>query len=226
MSTEPLRFERKFLISGYTSKEVEQMVKFHPACFKEIFHERNINNIYFDTIGFDYYYDNVEGSTERLKVRIRWYDNLFGIIKNPILEYKIKSGLLGKKESYPLNPFELDMQFDRARLIEMLADNIVPFRVRNEILSLKPVLLNTYARKYYLSADKNFRITIDKNLTYYRISDGGNTFINKSVDKDNTVLELKYDSDFEVEAKEIGSQLPFAITKNSKYLTGLERVFL
>jgi SPX domain protein involved in polyphosphate accumulation len=223
---EPLRYERKFLITGYSHKDVEHMIKFHPACFSEIFHQRSVNNIYFDTPGFNHYYDNVEGSQNRLKVRIRWYDDLFGTITQPILEHKIKKGLLGKKDSYVLQPFTLDEHFDRRQILAAIDHTSVPAQVKDELLSLRPVLLNSYTRKYFLSADKNFRITIDHELTYYRISYGGNTFTNRSADHHATVLELKYDAALEQEAKEIGSMFPFLMTKNSKYLTGLEKLFL
>ncbi|MGZ4119018.1 MAG: VTC domain-containing protein, partial [Bacteroidia bacterium] len=67
---EELRHERKFLITDHSAKDVEQMIKLHPACFSEIFYQRTVNNIYFDTIGFNNYYDNVEGEMDRIKARI------------------------------------------------------------------------------------------------------------------------------------------------------------
>ncbi len=221
--TEELRYERKFLITDYSAKEVEQMIKFHPSCFSEIFHQRAINNIYFDSLGFNNYYDNVEGSTERLKVRIRWYGNLLGKIEKPILELKIKKGLLGKKESYPLLPFELTNSFSREEIVKAISSTDFPIHIKDLMKSLQPTLLNCYTRKYFLSADKNFRITIDTALTYYRISYTGNTFLNKVVDNESSVLELKYNSGFENEAKQVGNSFPFALTKNSKYLQGIER---
>ena len=54
------------------------------------------------------YYDNIEGQTNRIKVRIRWYNNLFGSIENPTLELKIKNGLLGKKISTNIKQFTFD----------------------------------------------------------------------------------------------------------------------
>ncbi len=224
--SEQFRYERKFLISDHSHSAVEQMIKLHPACFFEIFHQRTVNNIYFDTLGLNHYYDNVEGSSERFKVRIRWYDNLFGTIQKPTLEYKIKKGLLGKKQSYALQSFLLDTKFDQAQIVNAINSESIPQHVKNELLSLKPTLLNSYIRKYYLSADKNFRITIDHHLTYYGVGYNGNTFTNKSADHTTTVLELKYDSSLEVEAKEVATMFPFTITKSSKYLQGLERVFI
>ncbi len=223
---EPLRYERKFLITGYSHRDVEQMVKFHPACFSELFHERVVNNIYFDTAGLTHYFDNVEGSPERLKVRIRWYGDTFGPIQKPVLEYKIKKGLLGRKESFVLQPFKLTNDFTEMEIAMAVSDEAIPVSVKNEMRSLKPTLLNSYTRRYYLSADKNYRITVDHHLTYYRIGVHGNTFTNKSVDYNTTVLELKYDSSLEDESKLIANQFPFPLTKSSKYLQGLERVFI
>src|SRR5688572_29998156 len=113
---EVLRYERKFLITNYSYKDVLQILKFHPACFSEIFEERSINNIYFDTPGLLHYYDNIEGSPDRLKVRIRWYGELFGPVDKPVLEYKIKKGLMGKKESHALRPFVLNEKFNKAEI--------------------------------------------------------------------------------------------------------------
>lgn len=219
---EELRYERKYLITDFSFREVEQWIKFHPAAFSEIYYPRTINNIYFDTLGFSNYYDNVEGETKRLKVRIRWYGELNGTIQQPMLEYKIKEGLLGKKESYPLLPFQLNEQLERSAIISALQP--CPLIVKNFVAGLQPVLLNRYRRRYFLSADKHFRITVDHDLSYYSIGYDRPLLWNPSVDRNSTVVELKYDSNRESEAKAIGSALPFPLTKNSKYLQGLERV--
>lgn len=219
------RHERKFLITGYAHADVEQMIKLHPACFKEIFHRRTVNNIYFDTLGFDNLYDNIEGEKDRLKARIRWYGDLSGEIKNPVLELKIKKGLLGEKKSFPLNSFILDTSFSKEQILQSLARVDIPVRVRNMMHSLKPAILNRYDRKYFLSRDGQFRITIDWNLTYYRINYGGTTFLNKTMDHLSTVLELKYDAAMEIEATQVGNAFPFALTKSSKYVQGMEQLF-
>lgn len=222
--SDELRHERKFLITGYSTKDVEQIIKLHPACFSEIYHQRIVNNIYFDTLGFNNYYDNVEGERDRLKVRIRWYGDLLGEIKKPVLEFKIKKGLLGKKESYPLLPFELNNTFSKAQIKHSLSSENTPIYIRDLINSLKPTLLNSYSRKYFLSSDGQFRITIDSKLAYYRINYGNTTFLNNLIDNTTVVLELKYDSSLEIKAKQIGDHFPFALTKSSKYLQGIERI--
>ena len=102
------RYERKFRISGMSVHGVEQIVKSHQAYFKEIYNERDINNIYFDTQNLTHYYDNSYGKAQRKKYRIRWYGGLSGKIENPILEIKIKDALLGTKKAFLIKPFFLN----------------------------------------------------------------------------------------------------------------------
>lgn len=220
--SEVLRHERKFLITDYSAAEVEQIIKFNPACFTEIHHQRSVNNIYFDSLAFDSYYRNIEGDTNRTKARIRWYGELFGEIKNAVLEFKIKKGLLGKKESYSLNSFQLDENFSKQQIAESIKE--LPRNIQDWMLSMQPTLLNTYTRKYFLSADKKFRLTIDKNQKFFGISYNTNTFLNKVNNYQAVVLELKYDVSLDEEANKISNSFPFAMTKNSKYLQGIERV--
>lgn len=222
--SEALRHERKFLITDYSAEEVEQIIKFNSACFNEIHYQRTVNNIYFDSLAFDSYYRNVEGDTNRIKARIRWYGWLFGEIENAVLEFKIKKGLLGKKDYYPLDPFRLDENFSKQQILLALNSNKVPNNIRNTILSMQPALLNSYSRKYFLSADKQFRLTIDKDQVFYRISYNGNTFLNKVKINQSVVLELKYDVNLQEEVNKISNEFPFVMTKNSKYLQGIERV--
>ncbi len=198
----------------------------HPSGFKKLFQERIVNNIYFDTPGLMHYYDNVEGEKHRLKVRIRWYGDTFGPISKPVLEYKIKKGLLGKKASFKLNPFTLDKNFNKTVIAKAIENTQIPNALKDELLSLQPTLLNRYNRKYFLSDDKKIRVTIDSNLTFYRISYFHNTFLNKSNDRETLVLEMKYDPEMDNLARNISTFFPFPLTKSSKYLQGLERISL
>ena len=222
--SEELRHERKFLIDDFSAAEVEQLLKFHPACFQEIYHTRVVNNIYFDTFGFTSYYGNLDGDPDRTKVRIRWYGELFGKVLEPTLEYKIKKGLLGRKDFYQLSPFFLNEKFSKQEILLALNSPHVPKKVSDGIRSMNPVLLNSYTRKYFISKDKQFRITIDKDIRYFKISYMNNLFFNKVKDNASVVVELKYHSSLEQDAKRIGNELPFKLTKNSKYLQGVDRI--
>ena len=79
------RFERKFFISDIDVYQVKSLIRFHPNLFSQIFHERFVNNIYFDTENFKNYFDNIGGNMDRMKIRIRWYGDCFMFIDKPVL---------------------------------------------------------------------------------------------------------------------------------------------
>lgn len=218
------RYERKFFIDNMSKCKVEGIIKLNPANFKEIYKERIINNIYFDTLSQNSYSDNVDGNMNRIKSRIRWYGSLFGEIANPTLEFKIKKGLLGKKSSYSLNGFKLDVNFQYKMIMKIIYQANLP-QVRMEyIQSQNPILLNTYIRKYYLSSDRKYRITIDSDQAFYKIGNYNNSFSNKYKDNTKIILELKYDENFDNNAHQITNYFPFRLTKSSKYTAGIEKV--
>ena len=83
--------------------------------------------------------------------------------------------------------------------------------------------MNRYMRKYFLSFDKKYRITIDFNQAFYRLSN--NTLLRKHVDQNNVILELKYDSHNDDDARYITNNFPFRLSKNSKYVNGVHNLF-
>lgn len=216
------RYERKFFITRLSKFEVESIVKLHPSVFTEIFHKRFVNNIYFDTYNFKNLYDNVEGVFDRIKIRIRWYGDLFGYIERPVLEIKIKKGLLGKKISIPIPSFYLN---ENTNLKEMLKSiEHIQELVMIDFKSLIPTLLNRYSRKYYKSSNKKYRVTIDTDQSFHHIKQENNFFISNYEDKDSVILELKYDQSYDKEIHHVSSNFPFRVTKSSKYVTGLQKI--
>lgn len=218
------RYERKFFISALSQHEVKSILKLHPSMFKEIFHKRYINNIYFDTPNFDSYSDNVEGSTFRIKFRIRWYGDMFKRVEKPVLELKIKNSMLGRKESYKLKPFDFDSSINSSVIAKVFEDSDLPESIKQRVKYITPSLVNRYVREYYISANKKFRITIDNEQAFYSIQNKHNSFLNKFVDFDNTILELKYDNCHDSEASIISSQFQFRMTKSSKYVNGMSKI--
>ena len=97
---------------GYTIREIEALVNLHPAIFSQIYHPRFVNNLYLDSLSLNSYFCHVNGLKDRVKVRIRWYGDLFGPVDEPVLELKIKRGSLGRKESFPLASFRGDCPED------------------------------------------------------------------------------------------------------------------
>lgn len=211
------RFERKFFIQNIERKSVENIIMHHPALFSEIFHERYVNNIYFDSLEFTNFIDNIDGNMIRTKYRIRWYGDLFSMVKKPVLELKIKKGLVGDKKSFPLVPFKLDTGLNASMLIDLIQNSDINSKIKFNLQGQEPVILNRYKRKYYQSHDKKFRITVDDDQSFYKINKYNNTFLQRRHDNNNVIIEIKYDKKYDEEAAQISNQFPFRITKSSKY---------
>jgi SPX domain protein involved in polyphosphate accumulation len=220
------RYERKFVVSDITKPQMESFIRLHPAAFSEIYFERFVNNIYFDTYSMQNYFANIDGLLHRTKCRIRWYDDLFGHIDKPVLELKIKDGLLGRKESFPLPSFTLEEKFDQDAIRSIFENSAVPNALKTDLNSFQPALLNRYSRRYFQSADRHYRITVDTQMEYYRIEPYENNFLQKMTDDNFIILELKYNHDQEHHAHNISGFFPFRMTKSSKYVSGIQKLFL
>jgi hypothetical protein len=216
------RYERKFVTTILGPREVDTLVRLHPSFFREIHHERFVNNIYFDTPSLANYEANVAGLAERLKCRVRWYGELLGGVAKPVLELKRKYALLGTKESHLLQPFDVDEKlvvnkiFEGADLSETL---------KLYLGTLQPTLMNRYRRRYYLSADGDYRMTVDWDLEFRRIGPFANSFREKSLPDRRVVVELKFDRGKEALADRITSHMRVRLSKMSKYVTGLDTLY-
>lgn len=220
------RYERKFQLSGLTLPQVELLVKHHPALFREIYPPRYVNNIYCDSVDMKSYFDNVAGVFERTKARVRWYGDLFGRIEEPVLELKIKNGLLGTKEFYPLHSFLIRERFSVQIIADIITISDIPETLRLKLQTLRPVLLNQYRRQYFRSADRNYRITIDTDLRFYRIDNYDNPFLHQVRDKSRIILELKYKKEMDDNVDVITNAFPFRLTKSSKYVSAIQGIYV
>ena len=66
---------------------------------------KSINNIYFDSLDYKAFDDNLIGLPSRLKIRYRWYGNLFSENKKNegSLEFKFKKNIYGYKKIFKIN---------------------------------------------------------------------------------------------------------------------------
>jgi len=226
LNLEDLRYEKKFVISTLDLHELEHLIKTNSAMFSEIFYERTINNIYFDTLGLNNYNENLDGVSRRLKIRIRWYGEMFTKLKKPILELKIKNNELGKKLSFPLKPFLFDQKISLKLLQKNFLESNLPKWLLEELKLYCPTLLNSYKRKYFISANKKFRITVDQEMIFIKIKDQNNLFNEKIIDKENYIFELKYALNDHKDARNFIQEFPFRLVANSKYVCGINLLYL
>ncbi len=223
---EDYRFERKFFVADLTKREILDLIRLHPALFAEIYHERFVNNIYFDSRDFESYFAAMDGMAHRVKRRIRWYGDLLGHIDKPVLELKIKDGFVNRKEDHKLAPFALDENYGFNTTAEVFKQSHLPEKLREEMLALEPSLVNRYRRQYFMSANRQYRVTVDTDLEYYRIKPRDNTFLDRWFDRDNVIVELKYANAEDRNADLVSRRFPFRVTKSSKYCMGIERFYL
>ena len=219
------RYERKFVTDELSLHEVESIVRMHSALFVAIYCPRYVNNIYMDSIDFGCYADNRDGNQHRCKFRIRWYGELLGDASVPVLEVKMKDGLLGAKERYPLEslppnralgPVILRRLFDKAGMPE----------VRRMLLAtMRPLLANRYRRRYFRSADGSYRITIDDELGYRSIDPLSGAPSAQVKEHGRVVIELKYGEGLDDGAASISNLLPFRLSRSSKYVRGVELIY-
>lgn len=214
-----MRYERKIPIKGFEGWQIENIIKLHSQCFNEIFFQRKVNNIYFDDLDKSAFRDNIEGSDKRVKCRMRWYGDTFGVIE-PTLELKIKKGLVGYKRSFKLNNFTFLSNTKTSEIRSFIFSNDIPNDIYEMLKVSYPMLYNSYLRKYYLSFDKKYRVTLDKKLEYAKY-DKTISFRN-SIDPNLIVLEIKYDIENDHQAKSILGEFPFRLDKNSKFAKGME----
>ncbi|MDO8555068.1 MAG: VTC domain-containing protein [bacterium] len=212
------RYERKFFLESFGFPSLKSLIKFHPSCFKKHYPARQVNSIYLDSFDKKSYSDNIAGIDQRIKTRIRWYGENINEIHIPILEFKIKSGFLGRKLHYSFPGFNREGNLDKNIRLAARGSDLPDF-IKLYLARLKCSSINSYLRQYYLSSDKRFRLTIDSDIRFYKAD---NKLIER--DKSNLIVELKYDEEYDADARIISSKFPFRMTKSSKYVTGVEKM--
>lgn len=220
-----LRFERKFVFTDTRHEDIVNRVHKNSFGFIEVFHRRKINNVYFDDSNYNFYKQNVEGVAHRKKLRLRWYGIDTTLIENPTIEIKKKIGEVGDKESYKLRDKKFNLNEHKVRdLQNFMIEHSEDYPALNYFLKgLQPTLLNTYERRYFLSFCKRFRITVDFNQYFYNPNYG--SFKTSELPLPETVVELKYALEDDADAREVSQQIGTRLSKNSKYVNGLNLLY-
>ena len=183
-----MRFERKFETQNSDKSLLFSLLKSFD--FVEVYSERNISSIYYDTREFTNYFDSESGISNRKKIRIRYYSDNFN---NPLIEHKIKQAELGKKDYTSLKDFTnsetLPVHFIKS--LNQPSNIFIPKKI--DLVYLPNVFI-TYRRKYLESNTFNIRITLDNKIRFSSVNlTKGNFIVNRNVPSESSVLEIKYD---------------------------------
>ncbi len=219
------RYEKKFSTSENNLDQIFSLINIHPAGFSEIYQERNINSIYFDSSDFKMHNDSTNGSLNRKKFRIRWY----GYEKrlDSFLEIKKKEGNRGSKDRFQLNSFLNSEKITRNFLENLMEESNIPkIYISNLLNNYFPILMCSYNRRYFISLNKSIRLTIDYKIGYSFFSYNYSIKNAKRIYQSSVVLEYKYNY-FIDEGSLINQDiLPLRESRFSKYSNGIETLYL
>ncbi|MCP5362199.1 MAG: VTC domain-containing protein [Hyphomicrobiales bacterium] len=196
----------------------------HPARFHIHYPERTVYNLYYDSHQLHAFQDALAGNLQKMKYRLRWYNQ--GLTATQAtLEYKARFGTSGKKISAPIRlPYPLHTHTHlqlRQHIYEQLPEGLQIYFLENS----EPILLNTYRREYYISGDKQLRITIDRHLEIYdqRFTTGPSLTLPAML-PECTIVEYKYPVTYQDNARQILQSAPLKPSRFSKYSIGLQYI--
>lgn len=229
------RYEKKIPLSQEDLQKFWFWFKHYGANFRQVYPERTVNNIYFDSPLFKNYFDKEDGVSFRAKARLRWYYS--NVIKDKITAYgpvsclitqpdnfrfevKVRSNAVGYKHVQTITGTDLELQPLRT-LYSRLRKVLTPkYKVVLDD-SHMPAVFNSYVREYY-STREGIRLTIDKNNQYALLASHKNLPKKLTRSKMAAVIELKYTEDQLNLTNELFKNFPFKTYKNSKYVDALE----
>ena len=160
---------------------------------KLLYPKREINSIYLDTKSLDFYLNSEEGVLPRKKIRIRWYNtDLKKVSKETKISsiegrYKVSEPFFNTKKIFN-NDFQL---------------------IDNEYGILKPQILITYIREYFIFNE--LRLTFDSNIQYKDIS----SLSGLNIKDKECVMEIKVN--FKTNDDYIEKIIEYPISRFSKY---------
>jgi hypothetical protein len=203
------RIERKVL--GHKGSYLYLKEILYSQEFSSFYKKRNISSLYFDSRDLDFVRDNINGVSERIKIRIRFYndENLFN------LEYKFKKNFLGYKKVIRLKSKKLNSAIHESQKIIR----------KNFLINLYPSCLITYTREYFIK--NKIRATLDKKIYYSIIYNHHkknlfNSTNQKMIQMPYDILEYKYSEDKDAIFREsiftIPSNFYARNMKSSKYV--------
>lgn len=224
-----MRYERKYRVLNLSLGEVESWVRQHPLSFRTAFPDRQVNNVYLDTPDLYDFRENLMGLSQRRKFRIRWYGEDLQKAVQPMLEVKVKDAGLGDKLHFPMADFALATPVQLRQEVEarlralrqgLAAQDSDTLLAALPFGALRPSLVNTYQRAYYASLDGRFRLTIDHDLRFYnpefRVLPRQNAMVDPGI-----IVEIKYEAVHDDAFDIVSRRLPFLLSRNSKYVTGI-----
>ena len=200
------RIEKKFVLGKFKEGFVEKFLLING--FTKQFPNRVVSSIYLDTNNYDFARDNINGVSERKKIRFRWYNNDESKI---YLEEKNKKNFQVWKTVK-----KIELSKDKKNLIDKLKEYFVLKNLKNmKNFNYKFILKTNYKRSYWVSNNKKIRATIDVNINASALKN----FL-RPIYLSDTVLEFKFPPNYENDFRSFFSSRSYQLRsqKYSKYI--------
>lgn len=204
------RFERKWLFKSNNYLALINTLIRSNLFFRTQFPTRKVNSIYFDTNNYTSIRQNLDGVSNKKKIRIRWYGNK-ELLDNPTIEIKSKKGFETKKESIRIKELDKVKLFNLNKIKDKLNVKLKSKKIIN------PVLTTHYEREYFLSLNGKIRATVDYNLKSIFLNNFSQIDIVKNF-KNTSILELKYSIGLDKYVRKSLKDITLRLSKNSKFV--------
>jgi len=219
------RYELKFVTYDVNYFLIKHWIKMSQHNFFREYNNRIVNNIYFDSLNFKSFTDNVDGQSKRVKTRYRWYGK-FEKQSYGNMEFKIKRNVFGYKKTYNVKNLIIDEKKDfryiNNKIFNELPQDIGIFFKQND----NPQIINQYEREYFKTKNQKFRVTIDRNIKIFDQRKSNTPNISrKTISQNYIVLEIKFDRKSRKDIEDLISNIPIRISKNSKYINAFRSVY-
>tara|TARA_B100000767_G_C19722341_1_gene517868 strand:+ start:718 stop:1392 length:675 start_codon:yes stop_codon:yes gene_type:complete len=213
MLTKINRYERKWIYRSNDHLTLINSLIRSNLFFNKQYPNRRVNSIYFDDINHSSIRQNLDGISEKKKIRVRWYGTQNQLV-NPVLEIKNKKGLETRKETYKIS--ELDgLKFPDFKNLDLIKNTVnLQKKSKNTIL---PILTTNYDRQYFVSNNGKIRATIDYNLKSIHLKNPSQMEIVK-IFSSTCILEIKYPTNLDKYVRLNLKEITLRLSKNSKYI--------
>ena len=202
-------------------KYLYNYIKNNSFAFKRTYETRTVNSIYLDTLDLSFLKQNIEGSNNRTKVRIRFYGD-YSNKQSINLEFKRKENLSGWKEIYKI-PKINNQSINYKLIYEEAINSGIPLDKALLLKNLRPTLFCTYEREYFESNSSKVRVTLDSKIKFARIlnKNNMNTHTFNLLKSEKLILEVKHAINKFDDSLNLIRNLPINVSKHSKYIEGL-----
>lgn len=222
------RSEIKFVCYQHNYFLLKNWIKLHKFNFFKEYEDRNVNNIYFDSFNYKAFNDNLSGLPSRLKVRYRWYGELFSEnnTNEGSLEFKFRKNIYGYKKVFKIKNLTLNLNSKWSEIKNKILNALTPeYKILYNRNSEK-ILINQYKREYFISKNKKLRITLDKNIKIFdqRFTFQKPNFRFKNYTQDYSVMEFKFNKEDKILLNDLDISVPIKASRNSKYINGVRSI--